>query len=350
MKERVKWLDFIKGIASLLVILSHTPDNTMWMQALFSFVMIPAFFLCSGYVCDYDGRSAKEFLYYRVLKLLILYSFFVMLLPFCSISEMKGVIAKPSNIIDMIKGAVIDLISGKGFWFVACLIIVNIIFCIIQTIGKGKEVLLLFVSAIITAIGFVISKVSKAGMNYWSADTALVCLSFFCIGYLLKKHMTEKFWKRYHFRALGYSVLYIAGVVLCGWWLGYENISINVALNNWKYIPITILLIFIGNLAFIYVAKVFENIKLITYIGKHSLLYFAIGSHGMSIMNKAMIFLFYKTGLSCLQNRVIINPLIAIGGAIILLPVCLVSDKFFPFVNGKFRMPKLVSNENSLNK
>lgn len=45
-KERLQWVDNMRGLAVVLVLLAHAPDNNVIEKTLLSLYVIPAFFCC----------------------------------------------------------------------------------------------------------------------------------------------------------------------------------------------------------------------------------------------------------------------------------------------------------------
>ena len=60
MKQRIKWIDYLKGITILLVIVGHTIGNYYIRTFIFSFHM-PMFFILSGYVSSFS-KTKEDFI------------------------------------------------------------------------------------------------------------------------------------------------------------------------------------------------------------------------------------------------------------------------------------------------
>lgn len=286
----------------------------------------------------FDYTNMGEFLYKRVLKLIVIYCVYGLLLPFVSVSEIKKYIQNPIIIIDTLKRSVVSIIYGKTFWFVACLIVSMLIFVFLIVVSKNDMKRLLSISTIVAAIGFMIA---RKGMFYWSADTALVCQWFFSLGYILKHWGCINVIRRLKLKCLILSLLYLIWIGVWAYFRGAEEIIINVATNQWKSIYITIPAILLGNSALICFALIINNISLINFVGRHSLVYFAFGSHGMSIAYKLFSKLALITNSTLLSNDYIICPLVCVLGSLIMVIPCLGIDRFIPALNGQFRMPEL---------
>lgn len=337
-ESRLEWIDFLKGTGAMLVILSHEPISVKVYNLGFCFIMIPIFFFTSGYVTKFEYSNIGEFIYKRVFKLFVLYCIYGFLLPFSSISELKKYWHNPIGIIETLKKAAVSVISGKTFWFVACLIIVMSFFVLLQVASKNNIKCLFALSTVIAIFGFI---VAKRGMFYWSADTALVCQWFFVVGFILKKLGWLNEIKGVQVKWLCLSLGYLIWVGVWAVLKEIDTISINVATNQWKTLYITIPAILLGNSALICLALIVKKIPLVNYVGKHSLLYFAFGSHGMSVANKLFALAASLTGISIFSNKYIVCPLVCVFGSLVMMIPCVFIDRFAPILNGQLQMPKL---------
>ena len=346
MKKREIWLDNVKGLCALFVILNHTPYTIGPQMAFIAYIMIPGFFWVSGYLCHYEGLDPGKYIYNRVGKLLVLYVFYGLVLPFASVSVVHSLLEHPSEAIygvsSILTKAILDIAEGKAFWFLACLISVNLIFIVIQTIAKGNRKKLLLESLSILVVGWILTYMKGAGMTYWSYRTAFICQFFFTVGFVIRDTRINKVIKNPVFKAAGWFILYGVAIWVIGTSIGFDRINISVANNRWGNLFLTIPLLILGNIAMIYLAKAIKKDSMLSFIGEHSLLYFAIASHGMSIANKVIEKIYRMTKLPVLANRGLINPVICVMGALLILPICYLTDRYVPFVNGKFKMPRMI--------
>ncbi len=339
-KERLQWIDNMRGLAVVLVLLNHAPRTNIMQLTLLSMFMIPSFFLISGYLTKYDGTGFFNYFYNRVLKLLFVYVVYVFLLPFLTVTEIIKVVYDPSIIIEKIMQSGKDLVLGKPMWFLACLIIVNIIFMTIRKISKSN-IALLTMSIILACAGFVVSFVLGEGIRPWSADTALVCQLFFTLGYILRDVERPEWYKDALVKGVITGIVYIVAVVISGYLFDFSNVAINVATNNWGKVWITIPLVSLCLFSGLCSSRILTRLKLFPFWGQNSLLYFAIGNHGMSVMNRLFGIIYNKYGFGVLSNRALINPIIAVSGAVILVPACWIVNKYAPFFNGRYKMPNI---------
>ena len=339
-KERLHWIDNMRGLAVVLVMLDHAPHTNIVELTLFSMFMIPSFFMISGYLTKYDGGDLFSYFYNRILKLFIVYAAYVFIYPFLSVSETIKVIHNPSLIIEKLISSCKNLILGKPMWFIACLIVVNIIFMVVRKITRNNYVLMI-ASIVIAGLGIVTSYVLGEGRRPWSVDTALVCQLFFTLGYILKDIERPEWYEQAIIKATFTGMFYVITMLVCGYFFDFSKVAINVATGNWGKIWITIPMVLLCLYSGLCSSRLFSNLKIFPFFGQTSLIYFAVGNHGVSVMNKLVGIMYNKYGFAILGNRAIINPIIALLGGIILMPLVWLVNKYAPFFNARYKMPAI---------
>lgn len=339
--ERQPWLDFVKGISALFVIMTHTPETPYVYRVLYSYIMLPSFFIVSGYLCKPNNRVI-DFIYNRILKLIVLYCLYGFLSAFVSVGTIKLLLKNPSAVFTKLLETIQNIVMGKTLWFIACIIWVTIIFMILKAIAKNNDKILVTLSAIIGIAGFWIAVPER---HPWSIDTALVCQMFYVCGYMINKHNVMNQIHKIGLKSLCCGVAYIATLVVGYIVCGKDAIVIVVGTNQWKVVPITIVAIIFGNAFIFLIAKMIGEVKFINYIGQHTLLYYVFGGHLMSAFNKMFNIIFTMSGISIFGNRYIINPLICIFTGLLMIIPCLIVDKYIPWLNGRFKMPCINSKK-----
>lgn len=338
-ENRIEWLDLVKGFLALCVILSHTDGTPELYHVLDSFMLLPGFFIVSGYVCRIDRAHIGKFFGNRILKLFILYVIWTFIPPFLTAGNWRNIIADPVNILRILKNCVMEIIKGSSLWFVACLIVVMLIFGILYLVSKNNLIVMGILSLIIFCVGLIFAR--EGEMFYWSADTALVGQLFFVTGYVLNQKnvfQSEFYLKnekllRYLF-TLAYILTLVLGTVLVG------KISIDMALNTYHNKLMTVIGFITANGMLILWARRIGKIGFVNYVGSHSLIYFALGSLYTGTVLKGFYWLADKTGSPLLADHYFINPLTVIICAACTMIPCLIIDRWAPVLNGKFRLFK----------
>lgn len=338
-KERQPWLDIIRGICSIMVILYHIPSTPNLYAIFYSPIMIPAFFFVSGYLSkNYDG-SVLKFLYNRVLKLFISYLLIILLGKIIVFGNVPLIMQNPKYLIQIIIRYFVYIYNGYDFWFIPCLICISLYFIIINKICRDKPVPMLIISAIIAGIGLYIGEPDKFVL--WHSQTAMICLFFYMTGYCVKK---TQWIDNHNFTAKSCiltGLLYFSAVIAFSLIFGMENIIIVAANNEWQILPVTAILICLGIIFIVCLSQQLGSCKLLTYIGSHSLIYFVFGSRVMDFIGQGIKAVYSFLGLPFVVNYYIISIALTVVSSLLTLVLCILSDKFFPALNGRINLPKL---------
>lgn len=189
MISRLEYIDAIKGIAILLMLLSHsmTEENmlSMWIT---SFNM-PLFFIISGFLFSYRNKKNEPFLHMiknKLVKLMIPYFIFSLILAifFCMLDFISS-----GEFIKNFYTYIIRIIELKGIeslWFIPCLFITEIAFYLIinKFDEKTNYILVLIVYFICAIWGY-----DKNALWFSMLLKSGVALLFFTFGYIIQKNM-----------------------------------------------------------------------------------------------------------------------------------------------------------------
>ena len=115
-----------------------------------------------------------------------------------------------------------------------------------------------------------------------------------------------------------------------------SQVSINTRMSAWHNLFITIPGFLLGNLAIVLLCYKVRRVWLLNYAGKHSLVYFALGSRYNSQIQEALI-RYTGGGIS----NYVINPLTCLLSGILVIVPCILIDRYIPALNGGFRMPAI---------
>lgn len=262
--QRKVWIDNLRGFCMLAILLDHTEiyytgENVIDYNLYVANVLI-VFFILSGYLMYKTTFNIKHKLYSIFRTLFIPYIVFTtaMYIP-------KNIIH--SNGIDFVEMTK-NILMGQASWFIAALIIAELIFLIGIWISKGKNMPL----AIMGVLGFGLSiYLSFKNQTYfWQLDNALQALLFLYIGYLY--HQYESIINTIN--KMPYTLLLF--LLLIGIKIYEYNIQMDMLI--W-HIHITNYPIFlIDSMIFSLMAiQLFQNlppIKWLSWIGKHSIVYY----------------------------------------------------------------------------
>lgn len=200
--NRLDWIDILKGIGIILVVIGHSKSPIIITKIIFAFHM-PLFFFISGYLFNYTN-SFESYLDKKANRLIIPY-FITYIMAFI-------ITYFASHSQDLSAGVILNMFWGEGYphqsidpplWFLTTLFCGNILFYVVlkfssigpamanPTIHMGAfdinriDIFVFIYSCILAGLGYLISKYI---ILPWGLDAALVSLVFFCAGYFAKKY------------------------------------------------------------------------------------------------------------------------------------------------------------------
>lgn len=160
------------------------------------------------------------------------------------------------------------IISGNASWFVAALIVAEIVFSIILYAYKGEN-LVLSISAIIS-FGISIYLSTTETSFCWQLENACMALSFLCLGYIF--HEKEEFFNR--FNGIYHTLFLLLILVIIKLYVEITEISLLMEPIIISSVPVFIINSFVSILFMVNVAKQLPRIKIIEWTGAHSLVYY----------------------------------------------------------------------------
>lgn len=225
-KKRIASIDYLKGIAIILVLLGHSiiqypinlheNDVCRTLYEWICTIQMPLFFFASGFCYSYNGGGVREYVCYikkRTVRILIPYMVFSCIDLLVRTGGAFGVVNRTYSLGDAI---IRVLFYGGEYWFLYVIFILNAVFPIIdKTIykkdsnqGNAKEVVFLIICATITTIKSWIPLIN--GELLFEFNQVVVQIFYFAFGYTFKKHGAIdklKVNKRVKF-LIGFAVLY----------------------------------------------------------------------------------------------------------------------------------------------
>lgn len=319
MNQRIKWVDYLKGIAILLVIVAHTIRNEYIQTFLNSFLM-PLFFMLSGYVSriplSSDGKKAKSAKASALFKRLIIPAYVIWIIRIFAYHFVRGdrysfyqyilsaVYASGSKTV--IGG--IEVPAFGIMWFLVTLFLSRVI-CDYVWIWINSET----TRHIFFCISCIIGIISPVYLPF-SFDVVLVAVVFYHIGRTLKDKGINNYSKRFTIC----SGIVWGGVLLI---LFFTHKRFELATRSYPYYILSIAMAsfascFICNIA--YHCKVLPFERMIAGIGYHSMTLFVIhafdavwypylqklGNKGIVLFARLCIDLFLLLVIIIVENKI----------------------------------------------
>lgn len=263
---RIHWIDSLRGICMMAILLDHTELYYTGINIInYNVYVVNAltlFFIISGYLIYKDHQI---FDIKRKLKAIgkgLLMPYFI----FTAIIALPKVLAHGETI--EVENILMNIIMGQASWFVAALCLSELIFSLAIWITRGKLSLLIPIGL----IGFCISiYLSKGNQPYpWQLDNSLQALLFLCIGYTYHKY--EHVFHIFN-RISSLSFIFVMLVMLKIY--EYTN-SVNMLIwqININHYPIFLLDVLLCSLLMIHLCKQLPPCKWLEWTGAHSLVYY----------------------------------------------------------------------------
>lgn len=220
-QKRIEWIDVIRGIAILMIIIGHSLDvySTSYLSALIYIVHVPIFFILSGYLFK-ERKNIVAYAKHLSISLLLPYVFTGLIILLLSVVfwRHQSIIFQPYG--ESLKWTIEAVLYGTGapgklwlgklyyppyigaIWFLAALFFGCLLYAttikLSQKIASSKRdetYANILISITLTIIGFVL------GTNLvklpWSITSALASQIFFLIGHQIHANKTNLSFNKY---------------------------------------------------------------------------------------------------------------------------------------------------------
>jgi fucose 4-O-acetylase-like acetyltransferase len=191
-RRRETWLDIVKGIGIILVVLGHTQTDLSFRYMLYWFHM-PLFFAISGYLFRpvADWQSFGSFVKKRALQLLLPYAAALVLLTIiqCLVNRSLFIDWRSVGL-----GGKFLYGDGVALWFLTCMFMTQVLFAVVMLLFRGwpwrvLAIAGLFILAHVEAILWPSASLPIP----WSLDTSLIAVGYFGFGYVARPLLSFNF-------------------------------------------------------------------------------------------------------------------------------------------------------------
>lgn len=196
---REKWVDNLKGILIILVVIGHIlppPYNVLSTPASYIFAFhMPAFFIISGYLAKPGKYSLGASIWGKAKRILGPYFFYMFLIaaPKVITAYMKNhhpVMLKKNITTFIYGGQGLNFFDCGAVWFLTCLF-VSFVFCfIIEKLPKTWMKAVVYIA--FWAFAHYQSKYMRLDPTFWLWDVGIIGCVYLAIGYYFKKYIFNK--------------------------------------------------------------------------------------------------------------------------------------------------------------
>lgn len=325
-KRRIVWIDYLKGVCLVAVIMSHLGWPEVYARLLSPFYLA-GFFWSSGYTFN-TQKSFGKFFSIKTRTLL------VPVLIFGTINAILTYIYPGTMLKDRILG-ILTQIPGKwdDLWFVACLYSMELIFYpIIKYIDSN--VVRTMTIGFITICGVLYATYSNVHLP-WQLENACVMLPFMFLGYV-SRHTS--LWSSLLMRLKELKSFVVIMILYISLICVYDNSPIDIHLLQYGNIPYFMFSALLGTLFAVSLSMVLERwannrfLNMLQYVGGNTLVYYAFQSKVITIVGTLLSLcgIQYSTYL----NNLLISWLVC---SILVIPAECV-NRFFPSIIGRKRI------------
>lgn len=272
-RTRIEWIDTAKGLGILLVMLGHLEIDALE-EWIYSFHM-PMFFFLSGYVFKAESdfftflkKKCRTILipYFFMGFLIILYETIIDLID--KTYTFKGLLEKLHTLLIQIR--------GWDLWFLASLFWLNIIFFILIKLCRNAYIALA-VTILFSYGGFYYYSQKGTGL-FWNIDVCFFSLFFFALGYLLKSKFSVQimhFLKSKTHTLEAFILCWVINIICHRISYTLSSQMLEMYMGTYGIPVLSYTAAVAGTFGVIIFANKLHN-HIIRYIGKNSLIYFAL--------------------------------------------------------------------------
>lgn len=267
---RLHWIDTMRGVSMIAILLFHSEvyysGDSITPYQCYVHNALAAFFFASGYLFVSD----KGFSFARKLKSIAL----SLVLPYFVFTAILGIIKV--FVMNADAGEVFGkIVLGHASWFIAALIVAELLMLITLLITRGKTIPITLVMLVAFAASFVIgNKYNPSPLHYaqnlWYVNDGLMALGIMVCGLLYRRY--ESFFDRLH-TPLSTSLLSIFLVIIKIMIIkgGVTTVIGSVEVSN---IPLFLADIVVSILFLVSLCKWLGRVFMLSWTGAHSLVYY----------------------------------------------------------------------------
>lgn len=347
--KRIEWVDVVKYVCIIMVMLSHLETRTNIWSAFYKPFFLTAFFFLAGYVYKLKGNF-KDFLNKKIRQLFVpwlVFSIFnIVLSQVISFNAHESLLEELKWNFLQIRG------QDDQIWFVAALFIAFIPFYFFiqyyeiqsQKMNGGGDVQTNYrLMAIIVAWLFSFASIlytrlmpksifpwNTASLP-WHIEYMFQAMFYMVLGFIFR-HNIESAFDKYNTFKLRIIALTVYLLLVFVPFFGKIKMPMLVDIF-YQYLTSII-----GICTLILIAKVVKPNKYINYVGQNTLVYFALHGKAYSIVQTSLK-KFLAGFYSAVLNNVAISSVFCLGLSLILSVILIVPayiiNRWFPFIVGR---------------
>lgn len=330
-KQRLGWIDMMRGICMFLVILHHSGAPDLYQRFLSPF-FLSGFFFISGYLFmnpqkPFDGRLKLI----RVIETLLIPYFLYATLTYF-VKALYVEVWQRENW-DIFVPYLKELLVGKKLWFMSVLVVCEVALTVFLSISR--KLMWIAVFTVSVCVLWCITPLSSGKFYPWYLSQACIALLFMSAGIVVRMN------RRILQVVTIQSVTIILGVVFLIWVMldyHYHLAYIMFASNCFEPLWLFLLVASLGIMALIGIVSHLPNFSWLVALGRNTLVFYFFS-------NQVMMWVFVQVERLQIGNFYISSWVVAIISSLLLVIPVVVCNKYLPWMAGKC---KIISKRYSL--
>lgn len=324
-KKRIIWIDIIKGICMIFIVISHSYPPEAYVRFYTPF-FLTGFFFSSGYTFS-AKESIGSYLLHKMRTLFLPYWFFGLINAFIA-WMLDG-----DNFKDRILGLLLSINrKNDDLWFIMCLFSVELLFYALWRLFLEKKnrgyTYAIGGSLILAILGYFI--ICMKICIPLQLENALIMLPFMVMGYVWKYFNLEK-------KLYGKNIVAICLGIYFTLIITYKNV-VNIHAESYANFPVFMISAIIGTFMVALLSQFLENrlgktiyIKCLVFIGQNTFVYYAFQSKVIRLLNVV-----YEAFHLNINDYIRSLTYAVITCMILAIPAFIITERF-PFLLGRNR-------------
>jgi fucose 4-O-acetylase-like acetyltransferase len=335
--HRIGWLDTLRAVAIILVLVGHKTNSTIIEKVIYSF-HVPLFFWISGFVFDESRyKSIASLLVKKVRGLVVPYFAFALISFLFWLIVVRSLSLRGQSLslnpwmpfVGIFYGVGIDPWRNPmdiALWFLPCLFITDLLFWFLNSCVSQKFRLLAVISC--SMAGYCMSLWLPLRLP-WSADVSLMAIVFYYIGNLTRSYDEQLLPPQPIYRVL--IVCILSSIVFV---LSSANGKIDMNYNYYGNPILFLISACSGIYLFYYLIRQLPTARWLSYIGQNTII--IVGLAGIStFIIRGLNYLIFRSLPSEARLGVPMSILFTFLEIGLLVPAIYIINRYFPFIIGR---------------
>ena len=272
--ERKQWIDTLRGLCMIAILLYHTEiyysGNYIIPYQCYVHNALTVFFFVSGYLFCGDISGGLKFSFTNKIRSI----FKTLIVPYFIFTTLIGIMKIAVGNEEPLE-VFLKIILGKASWFVAALIVAELLLSVTMLITRGKIILLSIVAALSFTMAFILGNKHMPSplfyeQNLWYINDAFLALGIMICGIFYRRY--EALFNRFNnilYTSLLFIISLISKIIIM-----YYDLNTVIGSIEISNIPLFIADIGIVTLFLVSISKLLGKLNIISWTGAHSLVYY----------------------------------------------------------------------------